>query len=320
MLRSTFIYLSKADWARNIVMNWKFAWKAASRFIAGEKLEDAIRVVRDLNSKGINATLDHLGEHTHTPDESIRATEDIIKIFDEIEKHDVAANVSIKLTQIGLALGDEICEKNLVRILTKAQVTQNFVRIDMEDSSYVDRTLLMYEKMRQKYLFGNTGVVIQSYLYRSEKDILRLGSLQSRIRLCKGAYKEPPEIAYPQKKDVDIAYDRLGDLLIDASIKAGMPEISHNGKIPPIPAIASHDPNRLVQIKELADKRNYSRRAIEFQMLYGIRRDLQEQNVQEGYPVRIYVPYGTQWYPYYVRRLAERPANIWFFISNFFRK
>ncbi len=301
-------------------MNWKFAWKAASRFIAGEKLEDAIRVVRDLNSKGINATLDHLGEHTHTPDESIRATEDIIKIFDEIEKHDVAANVSIKLTQIGLALGDEICEKNLVRILTKAQETQNFVRIDMEDSSYVDRTLLMYEKMRQKYLFDNTGVVIQSYLYRSEKDILRLGSLQSRIRLCKGAYKEPPEIAYPQKKDVDIAYDRLGDLLIDASIKAGMPEISQNGKIPPIPAIASHDPNRLVQIKELADKRNYSRRAIEFQMLYGIRRDLQEQNVQEGYPVRIYVPYGTQWYPYYVRRLAERPANIWFFISNFFRK
>lgn len=301
-------------------MNWKFAWKAASRFIAGEKLEDAIRVVRDLNSKGINATLDHLGEHTHTPDESIRATEDILKIFDEIEKQDVSANVSIKLTQIGLALGDEICEKNLVRILTKAQEYNNFVRIDMEDSSYVDRTLLMYGKMRQKYHFDNTGVVIQSYLYRSEEDILQLSSLQSRIRLCKGAYKEPPEIAYPQKKDVDIAYDRLGGLMIDASIKAGMPEISQNGKIPPIPAIASHDPNRLVHIKEVADKKNFSRRAIEFQMLYGIRRDLQEQNVQEGYPVRIYVPYGTQWYPYYVRRLAERPANIWFFISNFFRK
>jgi proline dehydrogenase len=320
MLRSTFIYLSKAEWARNIVMNWKFAWKAASRFVAGEKLEDAIRVVRELNSKGINATLDHLGEHTHTLDESIRATNDILSIFGEIDKHDVASNVSIKLTQIGLALGDEICEENLVRILKTAQEYHNFVRIDMEDSSYVDRTLMMYEKMRQKYHFENTGVVIQSYLYRSEDDINRLSSSNSRIRLCKGAYKEPPEIAYPQKKDVDLAYDRLGGLLIDSSINAGMPEISQNGKIPPIPAIASHDPKRLVHIKELADKRNFSKKAIEFQMLYGIRRDLQEQNVREGYPVRIYVPYGTQWYPYYVRRLAERPANIWFFISNFFRK
>jgi proline dehydrogenase len=320
MLRSTLIYLSKADWARNIVMNWRFASKAASRFIAGEKLEDAIRVVRELNSKGINATLDHLGEHTHTPDESIRAADDIVKILEEVEEHGVASNVSIKLTQIGLALGDEICEKNLVRILTKARETQNFVRIDMEDSSYVDRTLLMYEKMRHKYHFDNTGVVIQAYLYRSEEDILRLLSFQTRIRLCKGAYKEPPDIAYPQKKDVDTAYDRLATCILDGSIEAGMPDISQNGKIPPMPAIASHDPNRLTYIKELADKRNYKKSAIEFQMLYGIRRDLQEETAKEGYPVRIYVPYGTQWYPYYVRRLAERPANIWFFISNFFRK
>jgi proline dehydrogenase len=303
-----------------MVMNWKFAWKAASRFVAGETLDDAIRVVKELNAKGIYATLDHLGEHTTTQEESVRATEDILKMLEAIETTQVKANVSIKLTQVGLALGEAICEQNLVRILTKAKENRNFVRIDMEDSSYVDRTLLLYEKMRKQYQFDNTGVVIQSYLYRSEQDIQRLRPLQTRIRLCKGAYKEPAEIAYPKKSDVDIAYDRLAALLLEEAIEAGCVTVSEDGRIPPIPAIASHDPNRLIRIKDLANQKNFPPRAIEFQMLYGIRRDLQEQTVQEGYPVRVYVPYGTQWYPYFVRRLAERPANIWFFITNFFRK
>lgn len=319
MLRSLLIYLSKASWARNLVTRWRFAWRAASRFVAGEKLEDAIRVIRTLNERGINATLDHLGEHTTTPDESRRATQDILKALDAIQESGVRANVSIKLTQIGLQLSEELCAENLRTILEYARSQGNFVRIDMEDSPWVDLTLDLYRQMVDCCL-DNSGVVIQSYLYRSEQDVRGLTAQGARIRLCKGAYKEPASVAYPRKSDVDANYDRLAQIMMDAALARGAQPLSPDGRIPPPPAFATHDPKRIAFARAYAEKIGLSRNAIEFQMLYGIRRDLQEQIAQEGYPVRVYVPYGTEWYPYFMRRLAERPANVWFFVSNFFRR
>jgi proline dehydrogenase len=319
MLRSLLIYLSKAAWARKLVTHWKFAWRAASRFISGEKLEDAIRVIKELNAKGINVTLDHLGEHTSNPEEARRAVQDILQAIEAIEQEGVRANVSIKLTQLGLQLSEDLCAENLRCILEHARDKGNFVRIDMEDHPWVDATLSQVHRMKDCCL-TNTGVVIQSYLYRSEQDVRNLMKDGVRIRLCKGAYKEPASVAYPKKSDVDANYDRLAEIMIEAAKALGSPALSENGKIPPIPAIASHDPRRLEHAKAYAQKVGLPKGAIEFQMLYGIRRDLQEQTAKEGYPVRVYVPYGTEWYPYYVRRLAERPANIWFFVSNFFRK
>jgi proline dehydrogenase len=320
MLRSTLIYLSQAPWARRLVTSWRFAWRTASRFVAGEKIEHAIQVIQALNEKGIDATLDHLGEHTSNPEEARRATDDIIQAFDAIEQSNVRANVSIKLTQIGLALGVDLCAENLLRILEYAQERHNFVRLDMEDSPWVDATLGLFRRMQKECDCSNVGVVIQAYLYRSAEDIRQIMAQGGRVRLCKGAYKEPPEVAYPRKKDVDSSYDRLAEMLIDGAMQHTSPEISDNGRIPPLPAIASHDAQRLAHAKQYAAQVGLSKRALEFQMLYGIRRDLQDQTVQEGYPVRVYVPYGTEWYPYFMRRLAERPANLWFFVSNFFRK
>lgn len=320
MLRSFFIYLSTANWARQIVTHWSIAWKAASRFIAGERLEDAIHVIQQLNEKGILATLDRLGEHTTNAEEARQATSDILHIFDVIDQSGVRANVSIKLSQIGLSLDKELCAENLRQILEHAQQRQNFVRIDMEDSSSVDDTLALYQRMRQQYHYDNTGLVIQAYLYRSAADIERLMALGGKVRLCKGAYKEPAEVAFPKKKDVDENYDRLVMKIVDHSLALGAPEVSADGKCPPILAVASHDEKRLASAKAYALQNGLSSRAIEFQMLYGIRRDLQAQTVAQGYPVRVYVPYGTEWYPYFMRRLAERPANVWFFVSNFFKK
>ena len=318
MLRAILIYLSKASWARNLITRWKFAWQTASRFVAGELLGEAIDVVRTLNDRGIHATLDHLGEHTDNPDRARKATDDILEIFDAIDESGVCANVSIKLTQIGLALDERLCLGNLREILSKAKGKNNWVRIDMEDSPWVAITLRLVQQMHDEGL-SNVGVVIQSYLYRSEEDILSLMDIGCRVRLCKGAYKEPSNIAFPKKKDVDRNFDSLSKLMIDGTIKNGSPEITEDCRIPPIPAIASHDSDRLRYAKEYANKVGLPKSAIEFQMLYGIRRDLQEQYTKEGYPVRVYVPYGSEWYPYFVRRLAERPANLWFFISNYFR-
>ncbi|MFO7624226.1 MAG: proline dehydrogenase family protein [Anaerolineales bacterium] len=320
MFRSFFIYLSKAVWARRLVTQWSVAWRAASRFVAGETLADAMRVTRELNQKGIVVTLDHLGEHTNTPDEARQACQHVLDILDEIEQAGVRANVSIKLTQIGLGLGYEICKENLATILARAQAGRTFIRLDMEDSPWVDLTLQLYREMSARFGGEALGVVIQSYLYRSEEDVRELASSGVRVRLCKGAYKEPADIAFPKKNDVDASYDHLIEMLIDASLQAGAPELSLSGKIPPIPAVASHDDLRIERAKTYANQKGLPKQALEFQMLFGIRRDLQEHLVEECYPVRVYVPYGTEWYPYFMRRLAERPANLWFFISNYFRR
>ncbi len=319
MLRSFLIYLSKAAWTQRMVTSWKFAWRAASRFVAGSTIQDGLKAADDLNAKGINATMDHLGESTSTPDEAVKATKDILELLDEIYASHVRANVSVKLSQIGLALDEGLCEKNLEEILTRARRYQNFIRIDMEDTPFTEKTIGMYQKMRQKG-YENTGIAIQSYLYRSEKDTRELVRLGARFRLIKGAYKEPPDLAFPKKMDVDTNYDLLTQIIIDGALAHGSIPISNGGLIPPIPSIGSHDEKRLEFAQSYAEKVGLPKQAIEFQMLYGIRRDLQEKYVQQGYPVRVYVPYGTHWYPYYMRRLAERPANAWFFLSNFFRK
>jgi proline dehydrogenase len=319
MLRSFLIYLSKATWAQRLVTHWKFAWRAASRFVAGNTIPDAISAVRELNEKGINATLDHLGESTTTRDEAVKAADDVIELLEQINTSGIRANVSVKLTQIGLALDERLCAQNLERIMACSKKTNNFVRIDMEDTPYTDQTLHMYREMFGKS-YKNTGVVVQSYLYRTEKDTRELLEERARFRLVKGAYKEPPELAFPKKADVDANFDLLTQIMIDAAKSAGSPTLSADGRIPPIPAIGTHDPKRLEFAKACVEKVALPKQAIEFQMLYGIRRDLQEACIREGYPVRIYVPYGTHWYPYFMRRLAERPANVWFFLSNFFRK
>lgn len=319
MLRSFIIYLSQAGWARNIITNWSIAWRFASRFIAGETMKDALTVIDELNKKGINATIDHLGEHTKTPDGALKATDEIISALDAIDVANVRSNVSIKLTQIGLVVDPELCVKNLEKIINHAADKGNFVRIDMEDSQVTQNTLDFLWRMHNKG-YENVGAVIQAYLFRSEEDTRQLAREGVSVRLCKGAYKEPPHIAFPAKSDVNRNFDNLTVVLVDGSVENSTPELSDDGKIPPIPAIASHDEKRIDFAKKYAYERGLSKQAIEFQMLNGIRRELQESLVSEGYPVRVYVPYGTEWYPYMMRRLAERPANLWFFISNFFRQ
>jgi len=318
MLRSFLIYLSKAAWAQNLVTNWSFAWRTASRFIAGTKLTDAMRVVKELNAKGINTTLDHLGEHTSTPEESQQATDDIFSTLDALGADPTArSNVSIKLTQIGLSLDENLCAQNLERILARAKQNKTFVRVDIEDTPYTEKTINLYYLMREKG-YTNLGMAVQSYLFRAEADTRRLVQDRTTIRLVKGAYKEPPDKAFPSKADVDANFDLLTKILVDASL-SHQTTLSKDGRVPPIPSIASHDEKRIAFAKLYAEKVGLPKDGLEFQMLYGIRRDLQEKLVKEGYPVRVYVPFGTHWYPYFMRRLAERPANIWFFVSNFFK-
>jgi proline dehydrogenase len=318
MLRSFFIYLSKAAWAQNLVMNWGFAWRAASRFVSGTKVDDAIRAIRELNAKGIRVTLDHLGENTSRPEEASEATAAIIDALNEIQKTGVCANVSVKLTQMGLGLDEGLCAQNLERVLARAKEHGNFVRIDMEDTPYTDKTIGMFCQMRDKG-YRNTGIVLQSMLYRTEADARKLLADFTPIRLVKGAYNEPADKAYPKKADVDANYDLIVKLMMDTALLPNAPKASPDGCWPPIPAVATHDERRIEFARKYAEKIGLPKDGFEFQMLYGIRRDLQDQLVKQGYQVRVYVPYGTHWYPYFMRRLAERPANVWFFISNYFR-
>jgi len=319
VLRSFLIYLSRAVWAQNLIMNWNFTWRTASRFVAGTRLEDAIRVVRELNAEGINATLDHLGEHTSTPAEAQQATDDILATLDAIAGADVRSNVSIKLTQIGLGLDEDLCAQNLERILARGKQHTAFVRLDMEDTPYTDKTISLYYKMRKKS-YKNLGLVIQAYLHRSEADTRRLLKDKIHLRLVKGAYNEPPDKAFPKKVDMDANYDLLAKIMIDAALTMKVTGVGKNGRFPPMPAFGTQDEKRIGFARSYAEKVGLPKDGLEFQMLYGIRRDLQEHLVKDGYAVRVYVPFGTHWYPYFMRRLAERPANIWFFISNLFKR
>ncbi|HVN55084.1 MAG TPA: proline dehydrogenase family protein [Anaerolineaceae bacterium] len=319
MMRSFLISLSRAEWARRMMTRLRFVRRMARRFVAGETPEEAIQAVSELNGRGILATLDHLGENTQSLEEAHQATRQILAILDEIQRAGVQANISIKLSQIGLALDHSACLDNLGEILETAGKLQNFIRLDMEDATLTTRTLEIYAHFRDAG-YENLGVVIQAYLYRSEEDIRSLGARGARVRLCKGAYQEPASIAFPKKADVDANYDRLAGLLVNQALEACSPPISADRRTPPIPAFATHDPRRIAHAREAAGRMGLPMEAVEFQMLYGIRRDLQDELARQGYPVRVYVPYGSHWYPYLMRRLAERPANLWFFAANFLRK
>jgi proline dehydrogenase len=316
-MRAFLIYLSQAAWARRLVMRLPFARRAAGRFVAGESFAEALPAVRELNAAGMLATLDLLGEHTDDVAAATEATRKITDALQQIAESGLRAGLSLKLTQIGLKLDEKICEQNLRLIVHAAQGLGLFVRIDMEDSGCVDSTLRIFSLMRAEG-FENLGVVIQSYLYRSESDVLSLLDRSDPIRLVKGAYMEPPDRAFPKKADVDNSFDRIADLMLHASLSALAPDAAKSW--PPLAAIASHDPARVEFARHHAAEIGLPKERVEFQMLYGIRRDLQRQLVEEGYPVRIYVPFGTEWYPYFMRRLAERPANLWFFLSNLVKK
>ncbi len=317
MLRSLLLSLSKSAWAKRQIGRFWLARRVAGRFVAGEQPEDAIRAIQDLNARGIVATVDHLGESVTDGDAAVRAAEDYLNILDRIAQAQVRSNASLKLSQLGLNLSIDLCAANLGKVLERARALGLFVRIDMEDSPSVDRTLDIYQRMRNAG-FDNTGVVIQSYLYRSEQDVTRLLELHTRFRLCKGAYKEPASVAYPAKRDVDASFFKLGKMMLDAAAAAKQPA-DPRGIIPPIPGLATHDEKLVRALLAYADARRIPKTLYEFQMLHGIRRDLQEELAALGYGVRVYVPYGREWYPYFMRRLAERPANLWFFISNLFR-
>ncbi len=303
LMRGFFIYLSHRRDLEGLFMKFSPTRNLAMRFVAGEKLEDAIRVVAELNKKGIYGTLDHLGENVSSREEAIRAANEYLRILDEIEKSGVKSHASLKLTQMGLDIGFEFCLENVKKIVEKAAKYNNFVRIDMEDSSYTDRTLEIFYKLHEE--FGNhVGIVIQAYLYRSENDIKDLIKVGANVRLCKGAYKEPPEVAFPRKKDVDSNYIKLMKMLLDAHEKG-----VHT-------AIATHDENIINFAENYVRSNSIPEGKFEFQMLYGIRRDLQFKLAERGHTMRVYIPYGTEWYPYFMRRLAERPANVFFVVKN----
>lgn len=319
MLRNLLIFLSKSKWMKRVVMNLGIARKVALRFVAGESLEQAIEVVRQLNNDGMIVTLDQLGEETDSEKVARRTGEQIILILDAIHESNVNSNLSLKLNQIGLGLNFKLCAEIMESILKRAKELNNFVRIDMEDSGCVDDTMKIYHLMREKG-YDNVGMVMQSYLYRCANDTNSLLESVCPIRLVKGAYKEPAEIAFPKKADVDKNFDDVMMILMDASLNQNAPVLSEDGKWPSLPAAATHDNKRVEFSKAYAAKIGLPKNKFEFQMLYGIRRELQDELVSDGYSVRVYVPFGTEWYPYFMRRLAERPANIWFFISNLFKK
>jgi proline dehydrogenase len=281
----------------------RLAQRLSSRFVAGERLEDALRVGQRINSEGITLTLDHLGESVTSLAEASQARDVYLRALEEIHSSGVKGNVSLKLTQFGLDLSPDACRANVARLVERAAALGTFVRIDMESSEYTDRTLDLVEELHAQ--FPCVGTVIQSYLYRSQKDIKRLCSRRIRVRLCKGAYLEAAGVAFPSKADVDRNYIELMKLLLDEG---------------EYPAIATHDERMITATKAYAAQAGIARDRFEFQMLYGIRRDLQRRLVAEGYRLRLYVPFGKAWYPYLMRRLAERPANVFFLARHFFRQ
>jgi len=300
--KTALLYLSRQESLREIVSNSRAFQKITRRFVAGENLDDALAAIRELNRKGITASFDHLGESIKDAQETASEVREYIRILARIDEHELKSNVSVKLTQLGLDISTELCLQNMRAILDEATRRGNFVRIDMEDSSHTQPTIDLFKTLRRQY--ENVGIVIQSYLYRSEEDVNDLLQMGARIRLCKGAYDEPATVAFPRKEDTDRNYIKLMKLLLKSGIYHG---------------IATHDEKIIAETIRFASGEKIGKDQFEFQMLYGIRRDLQEKLVADGYNMRVYVPYGKHWYPYFMRRLAERPANLWFVLKNMFR-
>ena len=305
MLRSTLLYLSNQPRIFRFVRNNRVAKFFARRFVAGETLGDALAAVRALNAKGISASLDELGESVTNEAEARRTRDSYLRILDEIAAARLDANVSVKLTALGLDISEELCVALMQDLLERARRHGTFVRIDMEGSAHTAVTLRLFEERFYPNYREHVGIVLQSYLYRTAADVERAIELKCRVRLCKGAYKEPASVAFPDKKDVDANYAKCMHLLMQSGN---------------YPGIATHDEKLIADARAFARARAIGAERYEFQMLYGVRRDLQESLVRDGFRMRVYVPFGTQWYPYLMRRLAERPANIAFLTVNVLRE
>ena len=305
MLRSTLIWLSRQKAIFRFVRNNGFAKRSAARFVAGETIEAACDAIAALNAAGITATLDLLGESVTMEAEALETGSTYLRVLDEIERRKLDANVSVKLTALGQDISDAVCEEILRSILTRARQYGTFVRLDMEGSAYTQRTLDFFSRRIYTDFPEQVGIVLQSMMRRTPADVEWANGKQCRVRLCKGAYLEPATVAFPDKKDVDRTYVECAKALIA------------HGRYP---GIATHDPVIIDALSAWAKASGIGADRFEYQMLFGVRRDLQERLVREGWRVRVYVPYGTQWYPYLMRRLAERPANIWFIAGNVLRE
>ena len=308
MLRELFISLSESQWLRAVAERSSIGQKISNRFVAGTRVEDVLRATRTINESGLSVSVDNLGENVTNADEARASAQLYHQLLDDIANQKLNANISLKLTHMGLDV-DEKLARDLVTglvVKTAAMNPRNFVRVDMEGSPYTQRTLdFVHELHRAPGNQGCVGAVIQSYMRRSESDVEKLLAEGIRIRLCKGAYKEPPEIAFQQKSEVDANYVKLMKVLMKSKVYHGL---------------ATHDENIINQAKAFATKERISRDAFEFQMLHGIRRDLQQSLGRDGWRMRVYIPFGTEWYPYLMRRLAERPANVFFIAKNLFRQ
>jgi proline dehydrogenase len=302
MLRTILLELAKSSRLRRWITSNATTRRMASRFVPGEELASAIEAARASNRAGMTVSLDHLGENVGTREDADRARAAYTDTLERISAEGVDANVSLKLTHLGLDLGDEFCACQLRGVVRRAEELSNFVRVDMEGSAYTDRTLRLVRQARSES--SSVGTVIQAYLNRSEEDVRSLIGMGCRIRLVKGAYKEPSTIAFRSKKDVDANFIKLMKILLPSGIYH---------------ALATHDPKMIEAAIRFAAEQNITKDKFEFQMLYGIRTDLQQRLVQQGYRVRVYIPFGKDWFPYFMRRLAERPANLIFFARNLFR-
>jgi proline dehydrogenase len=306
LLRSAFIALSRNRQLRQFSERSRLGARLSSRFVAGMEIDDALRAAEAMNGQGITVSLDSLGESVTSEAEAHQSAEVYHRLLDAIEARKLNANISVKLTQMGLELSPALAESIAESLTGHAQAAGSFVRIDMEDSSLTQATLDIVRRLHARTeLRGAVGVVIQAYLYRSQADIELLLADGIRVRLCKGAYNEPAEVAFPHKADVDQNFLRLAGMLLDSPVYHGL---------------ATHDEPMIDGIKEFARQHAIDAGRFEFQMLYGVRRDLQRELVRQGYNVRVYVPFGRAWYPYFMRRLAERPANVLFIAKNMLRK
>ncbi len=302
MLRATLLKLSASPRFAKWVTSNATTRRMARRFVAGETLDEAIEAARNCNNSGMLVSLDYLGESCSTTSDAQRARDSYLEVYERIAQERLHANVSCKLTQLGLDLNVDFCQGLVRSIAERAAAYDNFLRVDMEGSPYTQRTIDLVKRIRSST--PAVGTVIQSYLYRSETDIQDLLAYGCRIRLCKGAYKELPDVAYPRKKDTDFNYIRLMKILLPSGFYH---------------AIATHDPRMIAETIRWAAAKQISKDDFEFQMLYGVRTDLQRRLVKDGYRLRVYIPFGNDWFPYFMRRLAERPANLGFLIRNFFR-
>jgi proline dehydrogenase len=301
-MRTFFLFLSRQKHLRKWMETSRWARRLAARFVAGDNLPDALATCQRINAEGIAVTLDHLGENVTSLEEAAASRDAYLRALTKIAKLRINGNVSLKLTQFGMDLSLAECTANVEALVRQAAALGNFVRVDMESSEYTDRTLDLVTNLHDRY--KTTGTVIQAYLYRSREDVEMLCARGIRVRLCKGAYLEPPSVAFKSKAEVDRNFVELMNLLLETGV---------------YPAIATHDEKIVEQTKRFVESRKISRDSFEFQMLYGIRRDIQKRLVNEGYRLRLYVPYGQAWYPYFMRRLAERPANVFFLVRNLLR-